>query len=823
MGIILKHTLKNIFKKPLRTLLVVFCVMVCSLAALLTFDMSGALENIVRSYGGTMFGTTDIIIEGKNLSLDILDIPEMPEATVLPLCIGTSDFYKRVEGEYSYIHMVSLGVYCMNTDIAKEMDMISYDADLKEDEIILSIDFAEEFDYHVGDEIIIHDVFDEPVTFTVVQIVDYNDKGIMANNSGVIGESALPRIYKDVEPNIIVIVIDIKDNSKVREITNILKEANPLLSIEAVYDNEQMDEVIGQITSLFVILFVVCMLMVIFVTISVSERIVCERMSVVGTLRSLGISSGMTTGCLLLENILYGLFGSILGCNIYKLIRVSVLGSFINPDIKNQVNFGDTSIGLIIAIIVFAIIIECLCPIKEIIKAVKTPIRDIIFSNKDTEYVQKKSSIVIGIIFGVIGVVCLLSTLSLGTAMLAIISLLVMLGLLFPVILRFFAGLLYKLFEKMNKPVAMLAATMVKTKKNTIGSAVLMITATSLAIVIFSVSESLGDILEKEVYASDIILDMSSYSDDSNYSYIENLDGVEDLYYMYAISDKINIADQTFEMLNVLSITDGYYDYITGIEGLPESLSDNEVYIDSVLAQKLNVNVGEEVEIIFEYEGYLPLKKTFVIAGFMDAYNFDSSRTDIFVNAKVFEEVMGKYYINILVNVSDDADVDYIKEMILKYSAGYVNHVYTNEEYIEMLKTESAGLIGVINLVIYIGVGLSFIGSVSNLLIGFEGRKRECAVLYSTAMDRKKIGRMLYLESFITSGITLLIAFPMGLLMTYPISAALNVIGAGIQITIMPTQYISFVLVLWVVFTLTAIFPNRVLKKMKIAEQLKYE
>ena len=47
MNIILKTSLKNIFGKPLRTLMVVFAIFVCSVSAMLSFDMISSIKSIL--------------------------------------------------------------------------------------------------------------------------------------------------------------------------------------------------------------------------------------------------------------------------------------------------------------------------------------------------------------------------------------------------------------------------------------------------------------------------------------------------------------------------------------------------------------------------------------------------------------------------------------------------------------------------------------------------------------------------------------------------------------------------------------------------------
>ena len=62
MSLIIKHTLKSMWAHKMRTFLLLFCVSICSLAAMLCFDMSGSLEQAVKANNAKAFGKADIIV-----------------------------------------------------------------------------------------------------------------------------------------------------------------------------------------------------------------------------------------------------------------------------------------------------------------------------------------------------------------------------------------------------------------------------------------------------------------------------------------------------------------------------------------------------------------------------------------------------------------------------------------------------------------------------------------------------------------------------------------------------------------------------------------
>ena len=130
----------------------------------------------------------------------------------------------------------------------------------------------------------------------------------------------------------------------------------------------------------------------------------------------------------------------------------------------------------------------------------------------------------------------------------------------------------------------------------------------------------------------------------------------------------------------------------------------------------------------------------------------------------------------------------------------------------------------VVTAIIVIALGMTAIGMISNLLIGFEGRKKECAVLLSTAMGKAKLSGILFKEVLITSITASASGTVIGSLLTLVIKAALdNSEVLVVDIAVDPVKSILFFVLLAIVFTVTVLFPMRNLRKMKISEQIKYE
>lgn len=829
MKIALKHTLKNVFKKPLRTLLVVFCVMICSFSALLSFDMTGALKGMFRNLFGEYVGSMDVLVSGTDFDESLLTDPEMPEGTRIAIYVTTNNFIHDLEGQYTYVEQDTISILGLDTKAAGEIGMIPIDRVLAANEVALSQDFADKYGYSEGEPIILHDVKKEPHEYKVVAVVDSHGKGMMAQNTIVVSASGMATLDPDMK--IAQVAMDVKNDNEVSKTVEYIKATYPNLKAQSLFNNEDMNSQIENLARMFFVLFAVCVLMVIFVTISISERIITERMSVVGTFRSLGFSSRRTTFLLLLENAFYGLIGSAVGCFLYAYVRDGFIRSMVRVQDGSgtsiNITLGKINPILIVAIIASAILIECICPIKEVLKAVKTPIRDIIFSNKDTEYKTNRITTILGIVFAVVtmglafapvvGQAFAQSSFFTGIIRFALMT--VALSFLFPHVLRFGAKLLSRHFDKTGKPIAKLAVTEVYTKKSTVGSSVLITTAAALCIVVYTIATSLSGMFDTRFFSSEVYLETNVSQKTSYFSFIEDLPDVKGTEYIYAYTDNLTINGTIAKNITTLSVGGNGYEYFTGIPEVP-ILSDDEISISTTMAQKYNLSIGSSVTVTFQTESYFPIEKTFTVVHLCNTTVFDASGTTLVLSEKTVKNIYGDYPRMLLIQTDNPVKVD---GLIEKYAKGAYAFSFTGEEFDADAKSNNAGIMSIITLSIVLGISLTFIGSVSNLLIGFEGRKRECAILLSTSLSRKQLNRLFLLESLFSSGIALLTAIPMGLLMIRPINLALRSISANVEVTTSITSYILFIAFLWLFFILTSVFPIRAARKMKLSEQLKYE
>ena len=818
MGIILKHTFRNIFKKPARTFLLAFCIFLCSMAAALCLDMTQSVRRLFANTFSDMVGSTDIEYIGYE-PLDENSFSELPENRALFLGSGYTVFYRRDPQLYSYATATNVAI--MGTDLAKAYDMriLPVKLELSADETAMTKDLAELLGYSAGDRVYFYDDMGEKQEFVIKELIE---RGGLVNQRDVcvVSSEGLCRLFSSGEVTYYYAMIDVIDNGKINEAEAMLKEAHPEADTLNITNNREAQEAIDQISKMFIMFFVVCLLVVIIITVTVSERIISERMSVVGTLRSLGVSQTKTALILLLENAVYALIGSVPAVLAYEAVRPMLLDTLFVVDDVVTPDFGQVSRLMEAGIVLGAVVLECACTLKEIIKASRTAIRDIIFLNKDTEYRFSPAAVVTGLAFAAAALVTALIPDSFTAMIICFISTILAVFLLFPFVTVYASRGLEKLFARLNMPVARLAAAEAGSKKSTAASAQLISAVASISVLLFVVTGSLYDMSNKQTIDADYV--MSGLSEgDYMYDYIDDIEGVtatENVYVsMYVYAEFNGTEEKNFCVFGY----DGQ-EMFKGVEGLPDAVGRDEFYMDKGFADRLGLSIGEEVDILMNSDSFIPRHLMLRLSGYCNSVYFDGRGKSIVINKELYTEEFCDYPYNILIDTDGTNDAQ-IADMINKYSSATMTELQSIEEMNEQIAQESHAENTLIKMIGFMGIFLVFVGVVSNQLIGFESRKRECAVLISVAMEKRTLRKMLLLETVISSALPLIISLPLGLVISLPIFKIMHLLELSLPWVVNMGELLLLEAGLLAVFSLTVIFPYWQLHRMKPAEQLKYE
>ncbi len=827
MNLIIKHSIKNIFAKPLRLLLLVFCIAFASFAALLALDMRHNIQSVLRGYAMDMLGKADIVV--YNTSSDILEgIDDIAEIKAIGIGSTGQYEYEREAASYEYSFEKDIDVVSLSDmDMAVEMAFIPESVELDDESAVINRAYADTYGVSVGDTIELETMDEVKIELKVVGVIDIKN-AIISGETIFVTNETVRRINCMADNEYTIWMIDVLSDAKIDAVADALRNNDPRAEIENINDAME-DSEMQQIYNVFYLLFLISFLLVIFVTTSIAEKIVNERMSVIGTLRSLGVTQGKTAFVLLIENIIYAIIGSCIGIALYSFVKPAFLGAMFNMEASGssvdfRQYFGPTPVYVTLSVIAGAILVECAYPLYELRKAVKTPIRDIIFDNKDTEFKYRWGRLYTGIVLAVVSVVAGLLVKNFLTLAVSLTCGVVALAVLIPFLINVFSKGLTAFFRKISLPVAQLAAENISRNRIIMGTAVLCVTSVTLSLLIGGVGEALANDLTSDNYDCDVMVDIYVSDKDHNYRYISAIDDVEELDYIYRSSSYGAIGDEKAKSLSVFA--DSAHTMINGMPPEGYGLGENEAVISKVKAQKLKINIGDEVKVVFNPDTDFPMEKVFIIKDILDTdelpvYNVGS----IIINKELYDHMFAGNLGMILIRT---ADPDKVKADIEKYSETSGLSVTTIEEYRKDDAETSKGLLGVMRFIVAGSVALTMIGVAGNQSLGFITRKRETALLYSVALPRHKLKRLLFLESLFSMGISALVAGitapflykVLGNLLDGITDGDLNLLSAG---GINTAEMLIYLAVILAVYLLTTLIPSRYLRKMKIAEELKYE
>lgn len=823
---LLKYTLKNMFAKPGRLFLLMLCIFAACFTALLALDMSSSVKNLLHNFLSNYTGSADYMVTEQIKGLDDSFFASAPECDVVYFQYGMKTETTRTEKLYTYALSEHVSVYGLS-DLEKsyKIGLIQTPLTLAEDEIAVNRKYAEKYDIHVGDPYTFTDYNGDPFTVTVREIID--GKGFLFQGRGatVICNIAVTNKQNNSKQYSAAFVDVVSDDYEAFEAA--VKAEDPTVELNEMYIGEMEEDIIGQISLIFYLLFVLTFILVIFVTFSFTEKIITERMSVIGTLRSVGISRRKATFILILENVMYGLVGSIAAVLLYSVIRPVVLESFltiVGTDDGSAPDFADilskTPVWVYIAVIAGAVLLEVLSPLAETLRAVKKPIRDIIFANQDTEYQVSAAKTVIGAVLIAAGLLLGFLLKNMAVKIIAILLIVIGAACVVQMTVRFLSGLLQKLFARLHMPVAEFAALETGSKKCNMGNTILAVTTLIAASAIFIIGSSFIYWMDQPGYDTDVIISGIRNEKDEEYMFLTELDGVKEYEFTYETNDSITFNDEESNLVSNYTVcAQPLTGQLLRFHPLPsEPLAEDEVLMASSLARKNGFTVGDTIHINFRNYGFFPISKDLKLVGTYDLSG-DLDGGAMMIAPALYHSLYGHKADELLIR-SDQPE--HIKELAENALTGDEN-VRTASELAEEEHRDNAKLKAALWGVVAAMMILTLIGISGNQLIGFEGRRKEYALLHSTAMPRRKLSRLILLENAFTFACSVLLAVLFSIPVTMLISHIFDQIDAGITLVAQFGAQVMFCLFTWCIVMLTALSPIRMLRRMNTAQEIKYE
>lgn len=809
---ILKYTLSNMFRKPGRLIILMLCMILACFFGFLSMDFSGSMKHLLAASASDSMGKADYLV--VSLSKDGIEGVDLSGAGPVDVCYRiyrVKNELERRESEYDHAMSTEVDVWAFGDhETAVRMQLAPANADPGLGEMMVGKKYSEKFDVKVGDTVTVPDADDEDIAFTVTGI--YEECGPLKNGyTAVISSDSVFQLlggksYRQA-------YVDLKDDN-FTEFEEYMAAEHPALTWLPIYADDYLLEMLDNIGYIIYLLFVLVFVLVIFVTISFTEKILTERMSVIGTLRSIGMSMKKTTFILLFENILYGVMGSVLGLVLYMVFR-EMLGVIAMDDFVEDA-MGPISIPRFLIVIAATILIQVLIPLKEVMKAVKTSIRDIIFENRDSECKVSVKKTIVGAVFIIGGIVIGLLIDNIVLDIVCVLLVIVGGGMVITFLIRVLTQKLAVLFGKARMPVAELAAIECGTKKQNNGNAILAIVAVTASIAIFVMGSSMIYALNKPDYDTDVVVTDIVDLRAEDYSYLDDYDSITEKEFISIQEDYIGYTSGKNAPFQIWSLpsTDQYISF----GELPDTLAKDEMLLNRNAAQLMHVKAGDTVKLVFHDEGLFPQEKELRVAALTKENPFDPSYV-IMLHPETYKEL---YYDSVRMILIRTTEPEKLEDQ-LEAAMTDGETVDTNQHIVAENKEDNEEINMILYAITFAAMGLTMIGISGNQMIGFLGRKKEYAMLHSTACSRKRIIRMIWIENAILFGIAVITAMLLSVPVILMIAKIMRLTNLGLYLKVRFDTLIGCAFVLWLITMLTARTPIRGLKKMNTAVEMKYE
>ena len=820
MSILGRLTKRNITGKPMRSFAIILALAASAFALLLCIGGRDAPEqqlrkNILNAYGGAEI---QIVDTNRDLNINESDLPEGSKYMVFSTVPANA---KSAKGEYA------IKVTWFDPQKAVDFGFLGSNID-PGDGVILSESFAKKAGLNEGDTIDLTRTIDppkdnkdaEPVTKELsVKVISISSDKYFRRSSTTLymSEANVQKLTNDGVSGRNSAYIDIPDDLDVKAVSHELQKKYPDYSVGEFLTDQLIEELNNQ-TMVFVLIFAVILMMTLFLTFSMSKHIANERISTIGTLRSLGGSIPKTSVVLLTESGIYGLIGGIIGSLLFAVGGRSAITALFGviPD--------DWSMKLYMypLAVLFAVVIQIICQTGALVRAVKTPVRDIIFSSRDTAYHMNIKKIIIGaVVFaGGIALGLLADDIILSIAAIALIctgSVMVL-----PLLLKGVSKGLIKLFGALGMPCAKFAANECSHKKSSVASTQLTFVSLAITIAIFITSMSISQIYNPDIYNMDAVIQLNQKTEKVD-DFVD-MEEIKEYQYLYQTGTSAKVNGKKKSDVCFAGYTD--FRLYTGIRNIGEEPAEDEVYIGEGYARQLGVKKGDTIEIEdlenivrkddgSEENAVYKLK----VKGLCSTlYHYNKT---FVVNEKWFRDTMGDNVNRVYINLRSPDDLEKVTSEAERLFRGA--EVKTRAQIINDQEEESSNVMKILYSMIVIGCVLAILGTVSNAIIGFEQSRRKYAVLHSVAASRKKLSKLIVLETLISSITAGALALLTGVLLTSLLETALASLDIGVEIIFNVPLILVFIVILQAAMLLAAIKPISSLKKMNTAAELKYE
>ena len=822
MKVFLKYISKNMLEKKGRFFLLLFSI---AISAALLVASTGMVDIVLGNLSGETAKVSDIAIISK------ADDPYMKEENVDTA--GLTDLIyelqttgvKNEDDKIKYIGLHGRKSYD-GALVEGNSDFLSRTESAVQPSCILSKRIADELKLKQGDNLKLY-LSGEEVSFRVEAIS--SNEGLFYSDTTAQYSLIIPYEYMNsrlsADGGYNMITANVKDG-KAEDFIKSFNAAHA--EMEAVDQSSRFEVDSSLNTGLYSMMAIVVIVSCIIIY-GVFKLIMTERLSVIGTFLSQGATRKKVERIVLLEGLLYGVFGGIVGCTLGEVCLFFIgrmtapLGDYgIYPEFRINITF--ILIGMIFSVILS--VASAYFPVRMVRKL---EVKDVILNRTE----QRRSShmvkqvigsalMIFAITAGIFSEGSVLSPLGFAAAFAGVV-------LLIPAVVKVITGLLCSVFK--NNTTIYLTLNNIRSSKLLRNNIVLIVVSLSSVLMIASFGTSMTklvqDAYQKMEYDYDINgimqVDPNQSTTDLILDKLEETEGIRKetitpVYYDFDAKVDGKLAYATGVDAEAYGdLMDGYFGFNNSEDYRAfREAEDNAILLPQKIADEISKGKGDIVTVTVNSHD-----TEFRIAGTYDGKVYNNGRSFLIKEEVFRKEFNIREANNIYYCVS--GDTANVEKVLKPYLASLGCTYLTRDEEARLNDESNQILVSIFEIFSYLAMIIASIGVFNNISICFLQRKRELAVMASAGMNRNGRKRLILAESLVCVAFSILIAVPFAILLAELMTGFCSFIGLPMEIFFNWAQIPMYSLIITGIIFIASVSTMIKSKKLSIVQELKYE
>lgn len=760
LKIILKYMVTNVKERKTRTAVMLLSILLSAALLFVSFSIGASYESAQRKMARGMAGSATLSVTRSDGGIKDGILPELSSIHASVGMVEGTALYSE-NGYYETIDLIAADLRKLSKINPPRLVNGGDISDFSGSQVILPDRFTSKYGIKKGDTITLQ-VGETPISFTVAEIAAY-DTVFLRHTRGataLVPLSTLSGLLDQTE-GYTEILVEPAEGVTTAELKNELAAMLPSeeYQVSEVINEAQIEADARQKSMPFFLISFFSLTMSVFIIYGSYKVITLDRLPVIGTFRSIGATQKAVTGILLLESMLYGVIGGLIGIPAGILVLKLILrgmGESISQGIEIPVVISPFSILLSFAAAVTVSLLSAWLPVR---RASRLPIKDVVLGSVEERTVPRRFIVMGGVILFAVSMI--LPKLASGKMLypaggFSLLGLITATILMVPLLTNLICwGLEYLLGAVLGNE-GRLAARNMRDNKN-VGQNITLLFISISAVIAITV---VGNFVT--TYVGDVFRDAElqgfadGYMEPQFVERVKNMEGIEKVLPLHVYKDQMQADGRTLSRLEATDDLD-CYSSMMGLQYTEKGMKEQAVsafagqraiLLSESCMERMGFWAGDTISLTGDTG-----ENEYRIAG-----SFKSRATDV-------EAVIPSSYAVVDFGASaydflayTAADPEAIMIQIRSLFGETANWSRTVEEFNEdALSTVSAFLQPMHSLTYFILL-MAAVGVINNLLINYMQKRRSTAMYKSVGLSNRQNVKMTLIEGFVSGLIGAVIA-----------------------------------------------------------------